>query len=113
MMVYAGAPDLIIPAVLSVVAVLLVHHVRMGWQSAPWCVLAEACLWAIPLSALKLVPVFILIRNYPRSYLLGHLFADPIRLFKVLAASLFAPEIFPWGIAPVRGSVQLGLHEFE
>ena len=114
MMVYAGAPDLIIPAVLSVVAVLLVHHVRMGWQSAPWCILAGACLWAIPLSALKLVPAVILVRNYPHPYLLGLLFADPIRLFKVLAASLFAPEILPWAIAPVQGSSRLlFLHEFE
>ena len=113
MMVYAGAPDLIIPAVLTVIAVLLVHHVRMGWQSAPWCILAGACLWAIPLSALKLVPAVILVRNYPRSYLAELLFVDPIRLFKVLAASLFAPEILPRGIAPVQGSVWLGLHEFE
>ena len=114
MMVYAGAPDLIIPAVLSVIAVLLVHHVRMGWHSAPWCILAGACLWAIPLSALKLVPAVMLVRNYPRPYVFEvWRFADPIRLFKVLAASLFTPEILPWGIAPVRGTVFQGLHEFE
>jgi len=114
MMVYAGAPDLIIPAVLSVVTVLLIHQARMGWQSAPWCILVGACLWAIPLSALKIVPTVILTRNYPRAYLVGQLFADPIRLFKVLAASLFAPEILPPDVHPIRGSLNwLGLHEFE
>jgi hypothetical protein len=42
------------------------------------------------------------------------LFADPIRLFKVLAASLFAPEILPPLVHLTQGSPHwLGLHEFE
>jgi hypothetical protein len=114
MMVYAGATNFIVPAVLSVVAVLLVHQGRIGWRLAPWCTLAGACLWAIPLSAVKLFPAFILVRNHPRHDIPDFLFADPIRLFKVLAASLFAPEILPGEINPIRGSSSwLGLHEFE
>jgi hypothetical protein len=113
MMVYAGATNFIIPAALSVAAVLMVHHARKGWRLGPWCILGGACLWAIPLSAIKLFPAFIFVLGYPRShlphfyYLPYLLFADPIRLLKVLARSLFAPEILPWHI---NG---LGLHEFE
>jgi len=93
MVVYAGATNFIIPVVLSVVAVLLVHQARIGWRLAPWCTLAGACLWAIPLSAIKLFPAFIFVRGYPRPYLLDFLFADPIRLFKVLAGCLL-PKFF-------------------
>jgi hypothetical protein len=103
-MVYAGATNFVIPAVLSVAAVLLVQHARSGWRLAPWCILAGACLWAIPLSAVKLVPALIFIRSYPRPYIEGTLFVDPIRLFEVLTASLFAPEVLPNGVSPVKGS---------
>ena len=103
-MVYAGATNFVIPAVLSVAAVLLVQHARSGWRLAQWCILAGACLWAIPLSAVKLVPAFIFIRSYPRPYIEGTLFVDPIRLFEVLTASLFAPEVLPNGVSPVKGS---------
>jgi len=113
-MVYAGATNFVIPAVLSVAAVLLVQHARSGWRLAQWCILAGACLWAIPLSAVKLVPAFIFIRSYPRPYIEGTLFVDPIRLFEVLTASLFAPEILPNGVSPVKGSPGFyGRHELE
>ena len=101
-MVYASATNFVIPAVLSVAAVLLVQHARSGWRLAQWCILAGACLWAIPLSAVKLVPAFMFIRSYPRPYIAGSVFVDPIRLFEVLTASLFAPEVLPNGVSPLR-----------
>src|SRR5262249_7229662 len=43
-----------------------------------------------------------------------YLFNDPIRLVKVLSASLFAPEILPHSLSPIRSSPNsMGLHEFE
>ena len=114
MMVYAGATNFIIPAALSVVAVLLVHQARTGWRLPPWCTVAGAGLWAIPLSAIKLFPAFIFIRNYPRPYIPDYLFNNPIRLIKVLLASLFAPGILPDFIGPHQpGLSVLGVHEFE
>lgn len=112
-MVYASATNFVIPAVLSVAAVLLVQHARSGWRLAPLCILAGACLWAIPLSAVKLVPAFMFIRSYPRPYIAGSVFVDPIRLFEVVTASLFAPELLPNGVSPVKGLGFNGRHELE
>jgi hypothetical protein len=115
MMVYAGATNYIVPAVLSVVAVMLVHQAWVGWRLAPWCTLAGASLWAIPLSAIKIVPAFIFVHSYPRPYIPDYLFNNPIRLAKVLLASLFAPGFLPDAIG-LRGpmfSTWLGHHEFE
>ena len=116
LMVYGGATNFIIPAGLSVVAVLLLHQARVGWQLAPWCTLVGSFLWAIPLSAIKLLPSLIFIHSYPRPYLPDYLFNSPIRLMKVLLASLFAPGIIPNFISPhvprfLHSS--LGAHEFE
>jgi hypothetical protein len=116
MMVYAGATNFVIPAVLSVVAVVLVHQARVGWQLAPWCKLVGAGLWAIPLSAIKLLPAFIFIQQFPRPYIPEYLFNGPIRLAKVLLASLFAPGLLPDYISPqfpMSESNWMGVHEFE
>ena len=113
-MVYSGATNFIIPVVLSVASVLLLQHARSGWRLAPWCILAGACLWAIPLTAVKLVPAFIFIRGYPRPLIPETLFVDPIRLFEVLTASLFAPEVLPNGVSSVKGlGFIYGRHELE
>jgi hypothetical protein len=113
-MVYGGALNFIIPAVLSVMAVLFIQQVRTGWRLTPWCMLAGACFWAIPLSAIKLLPAFVFTHGYARPYIPSYLFDDPARLLKVLAASLFTPEVLPTGISPIQGSFNaLGLHEFE
>jgi hypothetical protein len=119
MMLYAGAAVYVIPAVLSVVAVLLVHQTRVGWRFAPWCTLVGASLWAIPLSAIKLVPAFIFVHSYPRPYLPDLLFNNPIKLVKVLFLSLFAPGFLPDAISPrypmssMSSHFWMGLHEFE
>jgi hypothetical protein len=105
MMVYAGATNFIIPASLSVVAVLLVHQARIGWQLAPWCALVGAGLWAIPLSAIKLFPALIFVSSYPRLHI--WLFNSPTTLAKVLLESFFAPGFLP---DYIRG---LGVHEYE
>jgi hypothetical protein len=113
-MVYGGATNFIIPTVLSVMAVLFIHQAREGWRLTPWCMLAGVCLWAIPLSAIKLLPAFVFAHSYARPYIPSYLFDDPARLLKVLAASLFAPAVLPSFIYPIRGSsYSLGLHEFE
>jgi hypothetical protein len=111
MMVYAGATNYVIPTVLSVVMVLLIHHARVGWRLAPWCTLVGASLWAIPLSAIKLVPAFIFIHSYPRPYIPGFLFNNPMILAKVLLVSLFAPGFLP-DFINLRAA-WMGLHEFE
>jgi hypothetical protein len=114
MMVYAGATNYVIPAVLSVVAVLLIHQARAGWRWGPWCTLVGAALWALPLSAVKLFPAYIFIRSYSRPYIPDYLFSDPIRFVKVLSASLFAPGVLPNSLSPIYGSPHtMGLHEFE
>ena len=64
-MVYGGALNYIIPVVLCASAVLLLQQSRTGWQLLPWAVLTGAALWAIPVSALKLVPSFILATQFP------------------------------------------------
>jgi hypothetical protein len=113
-MVYGGATNFIIPAILSVIAVLFIQQSRIGWHLPPWCMLAGACLWAIPLSAIKLIPAFIFARSYARPYIPDYLFDNPGRLLKVLAASLFTPEMVPFGIFPsVHSASTLGLHELE
>jgi hypothetical protein len=113
-MVYGGATNFIIPAILSVMAVLFIQQAQTGWRLNPWCSLAGACIWAIPLSALKLFPAFILAHSYARPYIPHYLFDNPFRLLKVLAASLFVPGALPPYVATVPGvSYGLSLHELE
>jgi hypothetical protein len=107
LMVYGGAPNYIVPAVLSVTVIILLHQTRAGFLWRPWVVLVISCLWAIPLSALKLIPSYIFVSSYPRPYLSQYLFHSPIDLAKSLFSALFVPEAQPFGISIVPAALIL------
>ncbi len=110
-MVYGGGLNYIIPAVLGVSAIVLIEQARTGPQWRPWVVLGAACIWASFLSALKIVPAFVLASDYPRHLLADHLFASPIQFAVSLFRSLFIPEYQPY--LTQLPKVQLGQHELE
>lgn len=113
-MVYGGALNYIIPAALSAAAIILIHQAGSGLRPAPWLMLAGACVWSVPLSALKLVPAFVFASGYPRGYLPRHLFDDSLRLADTLWRALFAPATQPFVTAMNHAPESvLGLHEFE
>jgi hypothetical protein len=95
-MIYGGALNYIIPTVLNVSAIIFIHQARTGFRQRPWLVLATACVWAIPLSAVKLIPAFVFASSYPRTYLEKNLFHNPLRLAKSLLQALFIPETQPF-----------------
>ncbi len=106
-MVYGGARNCIVPAVLSVAMIVLLHHLSSGWQWRPWVILGAVCCWSIPLSAMKLTPAFEFVSGYPRSYLYLYLFNDPVVLAKALVKAFFIPGRLP-ALTPTRGAA-LGL----
>jgi hypothetical protein len=112
-MVYGGGLNYMIAAVLSASAIIFIYQARTGVRWRPWLVFASACVWAIPLSALKLLPAFMFATGYPRIYLAGFLFDDPLRLARILRA-LFVPETQPFVtfLNNYTGDF-LALHEFE
>jgi hypothetical protein len=112
-MIYGGALNYIIPTVLNVSAITFLYQARAGFRAPPWLVLAGACVWAIPVSALKLLPAFVFATGYPRTYLGGFIFDDPLRLARILRA-LFVPETQPFvtNMNNYTGYF-LSLHEFE
>ena len=95
-MVYGGAAPTVIPAVLCASAIILLHQAIKGFRARPWLILAAACVWAIPLSAFKLIPAYIFITGYPRPYVGHFLFDNPLRLARSLLESLFVPEMQPF-----------------
>jgi hypothetical protein len=113
-MIYGGALNYVVPAVLNVMAIIFIHQTRTGFTRRPWLVFAAACVWAIPLSALKLVPAFVFSSAYPRPYLAKYLFDNPLKLARSLFQSLFIPETQPSStLMSYTDNSRLGLHEFE
>ena len=113
-MVYGGGLNYIIPAVLSVSAVIFIHQARTGFRQRPWLLLATACIWAIPLSALKLLPAFVFASGYPRTDFGEFLFDNPVILAGTLVRGLFYPEFQPFFTSMNNTfNWKVGLHEFE
>jgi len=112
--IYGGALNYVIPGALSVVAIIFLHQAGTGFRWRPWLIFASACVWAIFLSALKLVPSYFFVSAYPRPYLSHFLFHNPLRLARSLFESLFIPEIQPFfTVMNYTDNSQLGLHELE
>jgi hypothetical protein len=111
-MVYGGALNLLIPAVLSVSAIIFIQQARTGFHQRPWLVLTAACVWSLPLSAVKLLPALVFVSGYPRTYLIEYLFDNPLRLAESLLRALFIPESQPFSTI-VTSNSELGLHELE
>ncbi len=112
-MVFAGAPNFVIPALLSVVAIMLMQQALVGPRPAPWLLLAGACLWSIPLAAIKLAPAAIFILQYPRTYLNSGLFAGLPTMLDVLLRAFVFPGTLPANVSMGPGRIVLGKHEFE
>ncbi len=110
-MVYGGALSFVAPAVLGTAIVILLHRAAIGSGVRPLLVLAGACLWSLPLSAMKLLPAYVFVSRYPRIYLPQYLFSDPLRLLGKLFGGLFLPETLDYVTS--LNSARLGLHEFE
>lgn len=110
-MVYGGALSFVVPAVLGVAIVILLHRAAIGSGGRPWLVLAGACVWSLPLSAMKLLPAYVFVSQYPRIYLPQYLFSNPFRLLGEIVSGLFLPETLDYFTG--LNSATLGLHEFE
>ena len=113
MMVFAGALNFVVPVVLAVIVIVLMQQARTGLRMLPWWRLAGACLWSIPLSAIKLVPAFVLTLQYPREYLAKSLFTDPILLLDAFFSGFFWPQSLPPIIFVGSGQFSFFMHEFE
>jgi hypothetical protein len=113
-MIYGGALNYIIPAVLTVGAIIFISQAGKGFHLRPWLLLASACMWAIPLSALKLLPAAVFALSYPRTYLVHYLFDSPLRLAKTLFRAFFIPEIQPsFTTMNYADNIYLSFHELE
>jgi hypothetical protein len=112
-MVFAGAPNFVPPAVLSVVAAILLRQTRTGLSAKPWILLVGGCLWASLLAAIKLVPSLALILQFPRTYLNRGLFSDPIHFASTLVRAFFAPGLLPDSVEFGPDRWVTGRHEFE
>jgi hypothetical protein len=112
-MVYGGAINYIIPAILSVCAIIFIYQAKTGLRSRPWLILTIACAWAVSLSALKLLPAFVFVSSYPRTYLAQYLFDDSLILTRSLLSGWFVPETHPFLTVINHTGNVLGLHEFE
>jgi hypothetical protein len=110
-MVYGGAINYIIPAVLSVSGIILLQQALTSWCWTPWIIFGGGAVWSIFLSALKLNSAFVFASDYPRALLHRHLFANPLRMIWYLLRSLFVPESLPSFIY-MSGDF-IGLHELE
>jgi hypothetical protein len=112
--VYGGALNYIIPAVLSVMAIIFIYQTRTGLRWRPWLMFVAACVWSIPLSALKLAPSWVFVSAYPRPYLAQNLFDNPLRLARTLFRALFVPETQPFFTAmSYANNSGVGVHELE
>ena len=112
LMAFGGALNYIIPALLSVSAVILLQQAITGWSREPWITLGGGAIWSLFLSALKLTPAFVFASDYPRAYLHNYLFTNPFRMISYLFRSLFVPETLSSWIGMGHGGT-LGLHELE
>ena len=112
LMAFGGALNYIIPALLSVSAVILLQQAITGWSREPWITLGGGAIWSLVLSALKLTPAFVFALDYPRAYLHNYFFTNPFRMISYLFRSLFVPETISSWIAMGPGGT-LGLHELE
>jgi hypothetical protein len=109
--IYGGAPNYIMPTVLTVAAVVLSRQITTGWNWTPWISLAGGFIWGIALSALKLGEAFVFVSDYPRAYLERLLFSNPWTMISYLFRGLFVPEMLPPLIVMSKGN--LLQHEFE
>jgi hypothetical protein len=110
-MAYGGALSYVVPAVLGAAIVIFLHQAAIGSGARPWLVLSGACLWSLPLSAMKLLPAYVFVSRYPRIYLPQYLFNDPFHLLGRMFGGLFMPEALDYFTG--LNAARVGLHEFE
>ena len=112
-MVFGGALNFVVPAVLGVAALILLRQVGTGLDFAPWRRLAGACLWSLPVAAIKLAPAAVFTLQYPRRYLSKALFGDPFVLADALVSGFFWPANLPPTQGMGAGRAYFDISEFE
>ena len=103
--VYAGAPNLLVPFGFSAVVVWLIHALLRPPIHTFWVTGLAAGAVAALTGAAKLLPAAVLLREFPRTGLI-YLLDSPL-----YAAHLFAGFFFPWALPDHIWLV--GRHEFD
>jgi hypothetical protein len=104
--VYAGAPNILVPLGITCVIVWLVHALTRKPVAAFWIVGAAAAAIGAATAAAKLAPAVVFIHNFPRLHELM-IFDHALELAHALFLGLFAPSFLPdhfWIV---------GKHEFD
>jgi hypothetical protein len=104
-MVYAGAPNLVVPLGLAAIAVWLIHALLRPPVATFWLTGMAAAAIAAATSAAKLFPAAVLLHEFPRTGLV-YLLDSP-----VYAAHIFAGFFFSWALPDHIWLV--GRHEFD
>ena len=77
LMLEAGMVHAILPALVSLMAVVVLHALAMGTSWRPWVVLGTATLWANVLAGPKLISAVYLTQQFPRAHYPLAGMADP------------------------------------
>jgi hypothetical protein len=109
---YGGALNFQVPALLTVLALVLLLNLRHGWDWRPIVLLGVAFSWGALLSAAKLVPASVLAAKFPRHYISEFLFRDLVQAISLLVRGLFWPAALP-DVVLLPSGRPLRRHEFE
>ena len=112
-MVFGGALNFVVPAVLAVAALVLLRQARDGFRWGPWISLGQACIWSAPLAAIKIVPSAVFTLQYPRDYLAMSIFTSPVLLANALVSGFFWPQNLPGTMPLGQGQFAYSIHEIE
>ena len=92
--IFAGAPNIVVPAGIACVAIWLLHSFGRRPVYSFWLVGGAAGCVAAAAAAMKIVPAAVFVAQFPRVHEIV-LFEDPLFLARVLLMGLFLPGMLP------------------
>ena len=92
--IFAGAPNIVVPAGISCVAIWLMHSFGRRPAYSFWLLGGAAGCVAAAAAALKIAPAAVFVAQFPRVHEIV-LFDDPLFLARALLMGLFLPEMLP------------------
>ncbi|MBF0630280.1 MAG: hypothetical protein HQL89_04730 [Magnetococcales bacterium] len=113
-MLHAGMVHGIPPIILGIVILLLVRGILGHWGHAPWVRLAVGGILGICLSAIKLVPLMALLKQFPRDqYALPGFDSIPNAVWLTAQTLFVYPPMAEIHAHLANGSILLQAHEFQ
>ena len=113
-LVYGGALNFVVPAILAIMLLGLLHQLIFGWSFHFWLIISSGSILGAGISMLKLAPAFVFLSKFSRNEIPLALFNSLLRLLAQMASSFFLWD--PTLITDAwlgHGRRSVGRHELE